>query len=197
MLVKKGGIKLSEKQNNQTVNKGCLIGCGGLIGIFLIIFLFAAFADFSNNRAKDKAADKAVDTSLPLEERIEHAVFAAVGKETTNGEVRNIRVDIEENIVIKLEGDVSTFSKKDTIWFLQDDVRDIWEQLSKMDDLYGDIEISLETNFVDAYGNKTKNTAMTVIIPSEELKKINFDNFYTDNVPKIATVYTLHPSFLK
>ncbi|AMQ06523.1 MULTISPECIES: hypothetical protein [Sporosarcina] len=50
---------------------------------------------------------------------------------------------------------------------------------------------------VDQYGNEKDGEVMVFNIERETLDKINWDNFLTDNFPKVVNDYFEHPAFKK
>jgi hypothetical protein len=53
------------------------------------------------------------------------------------------------------------------------------------------------SEFIDAYGNKKVDNSGIISLAMSDINKINWENFITDNLPKIAKSYYVHPALFK
>ena len=56
------------------------------------------------------------------------------------------------------------------------------------------VKVTYKSTFVDNYGNESEETSMIVLVDNETLSKINFDNFYAENLEKVANSYFVDPA---
>lgn len=59
------------------------------------------------------------------------------------------------------------------------------------------VEFNILMPLVDAYGNESDDTVVSVEVSRETLEKINFDNFLMDNLEKVADHWWVHPAMTK
>ncbi|GAA0177047.1 hypothetical protein SH2C18_03430 [Clostridium sediminicola] len=77
------------------------------------------------------------------------------------------------------------------------DIEQMIEELCKIDKFYelSEFKIAHETTFVDVYGNKSDGIAQWVSFSTDELKKINWENFSTSNLGNLASDFFRHHYF--
>ncbi|MGE7091699.1 hypothetical protein ACQKII_09650 [Lysinibacillus sp. NPDC048646] len=175
---------------NARTKKGCSIGCFGVIVLIVIVLIIAGSIDSSNRGDKKGASKKALDTSLPIEERIEYAILGALGEKNNMSDSRAVSVITNNNnATINFIADEST-----SYTSLESDIIDVLESLKVIDNL-NIVTINAQAMFVDKYGNKSVDNGLTVSIDKSEIDKINFDNFYNEQLKLVVSSYSLHPVY--
>ncbi len=124
---------------------------------------------------KKAFGDKYVQTTVTFD--LEHATF------TADGDVDEAKTPISfVNVEVMLP---DAFSKKGHVdsFFLKSS-----ELLKLTKDIQTPrIFIGAKADFVDTYGNKSESYAIKTEYPREELEKINFENFNSNNLPQLAS----------
>ncbi|CAM4269020.1 hypothetical protein [Bacillus paranthracis] len=162
---------------------------------------------------KEKAAEekkkqeKEVTTTAPpvekKEESLEEKVKKVVSKKFGEKKVESVQIndnlgteDPDDKIVlITAEGkeNLTNNMTKKGMWM---DTKDMLKDFTKEKEI-SEIAFFYKYPMVDVYGNKKNDTIMKLTFDRATLDKINFDNFLTDNVPKIAKDYWQHPAIDK
>ncbi|MGM7428588.1 hypothetical protein ABRZ22_05050 [Bacillus pacificus] len=162
---------------------------------------------------KEKAAEekkkqeKEVTTTAPpvekKEESLEEKVKKVVSKKFGEKKVESVQIndnlgteDPNDKIVlITAEGkeNLTNNMTKKGMWM---DTKDMLKDFTKEKEI-SEIAFFYKYPMVDVYGNKKNDTIMKLTFDRTTLDKINFDNFLTDNVPKVAKDYWQHPAIDK
>jgi len=75
------------------------------------------------------------------------------------------------------------------------DAIDIFKELFK-DSRVNSVTVSMQVPLVDKYGNENIGTGTTYTMESATAAKINWDNFYDDNLDDVADYSYIHPAML-
>ncbi|MBM7633637.1 hypothetical protein [Geomicrobium sediminis] len=143
-------------------------------------------------KAARKAKEEEKASKLTGEELLNSLVIEIVGENKVR-EVSIMKEEAGDYLWIDLDSGVS-FTANTLVYGMNKDYLDIGEILiNEMDD-FDRVNIHFHGEFIDQYGNDVERQASHVTWESEELAKMNFDNLYPDDVPRLATGYTLHPA---
>lgn len=135
---------------------------------------------------------------LTVDQKIEKAVLKKLGKKSnlkkkTVESVTYVEADKSATISLNADENFSNNLTKKGIWLNSIEVFKVIEKTKEVD-LF---TIQWSLPLTDTYGNAEYAVVMSFDISKEELQKINFDNFMTDNVPKVVANYFEHPAFSK
>lgn len=89
----------------------------------------------------------------------------------------------------------SQLTNKLAVRSMHNDISELIKPLQNCNKL-DTITFFMQGDFIDSYGNKTKDTAMRVNFNASTIDKINFTSGYwdSDNIPNIADGYWVHKS---
>lgn len=132
-----------------------------------------------------------VPTAATQEAYIENALKSVLGSQFIRFENNNYG----KNINVYFELGSAWSNKMYKTGFFMDCV-DVLKALDELTDQgkisYDTLYIEADTDFIDAYGNKSTGKAMTLDITNEAISQINWDRFLRDNLESIATNYWCH-----
>ncbi|MGN0774921.1 MAG: hypothetical protein ACI4MP_14145 [Candidatus Ventricola sp.] len=132
-----------------------------------------------------------VPTAATQEAYIENALKSALGSQFIRFENNNYGKNI--NIYFELGSAWSNKMYKTSFFMDCVDVIKALDELTEQGKIsYDTLYIEADTDFIDAYGNKSTGKAMTLDITSDIVSKINWDSFLRDNLESIATDYWCH-----
>lgn len=130
-------------------------------------------------------------TAATQEAYIENALKSALGSQFIRFENNNYGKNI--NVYFEL-GSAWSYEMYKTSFFM--DCVDVLKALDELTEQgkisYDTLYIEADTDFIDAYGNKSTGKAMTLDITSDIVSKINCGSFLRDNLETIATNYWCH-----
>ncbi len=120
---------------------------------------------------------------------IEEEIKKNVSSPYLNGKINDVIVAEGEYLefLVSLKDGVSLDELKYQMNF---DAVGIYQGLEILDYLdYERITISYVVPIADVYGNKEDKLIRTTFITTEEIRKINFDNFNSNNLPLVAEIW--------
>jgi len=200
-------IKEKEKSKKQKqTGMGCLVLLG-IVVVWIIISMVPAMKSDKEMRNKNDeivaglAEDTAYVTEAKTPERaIELKVIDALGYKTNMGEkrIREIKTYEEEKEVTISFAANENLTTNLTKYSMLTDIKNLLEKLPpvltpKINSILFDIYLKL----VDKYGEESMVRVMLVTIKKDTWEKINWDNFFTDNIPNVAATYWEHPVLKK
>lgn len=162
--------------------KGCLIGCGGIFALILVLIIVIAT---SGDSKKD------VDYTKLDAENITIAITNVVNEETDEDKKRVFEIDVNKDnqVTAKLFAD-SVLNAESVVY----DSSDILAELQKFQDVTR-IELDWLGTMVDDKGQESIGTIVNIAFRKEVMDTINFENFAIDGYSKYADIYYVHPAW--
>ena len=166
--------------------------------VLIIVFVFAlSLTGCSSNKEESTEIEPTLREAMSLDEYLKWELNSTLGEITNNDMVRLIELKTLDNTkIIKLNVDDHLSNDmiirgihigvEDYLYAIHDDT-----EVLALDE----IRLIFEMEFKNNYG-ETKNMAAVVFaITTESMQKIDWGNFMTDDIPKIADYYFLHEAF--
>lgn len=152
-----------------------------------------ADAEPTNAQAK---VSKLVKEELTVDKKVENAIIDAIGesnnsKNKTVDSIAYVGEDKSAVVVLNANENLTTNLTKKGIWL---NSKEIFEEVKNIEEVES-YTFYWNLPLVDTYGNEEAGLVMSFDIQKEDLQKINYDNFLTDNVPNVVGNYFEHTGF--
>lgn len=137
---------------------------------------------------------------LTLDQYLEYMVKEVLGEKTNMDKPVFVSVsDGDEGIKDIVLNPNDNFTNKMIIGGMQSDATKYLKEISKNEEVMKLKAISLifQMTLVDAYGNESDNPVFITTVSTETLKKINWDNFFADNLEVVSDTYFVNPALKK
>lgn len=128
-----------------------------------------------------------------LAEQVYATVIETLGKSTNTNKDRIAELEVVGNYVsVELNGSENLTTNLMRLGLLRNssELLEALSEYSEFDEFY----ISWMLPLVDIHGNSEDGVVMRITMMRDELEKINWDNFNTDNFSQVADVYWEHPA---
>jgi hypothetical protein len=168
-------------------------------GVLILLIAIASSQDkrpasqqTTGQSIEQKAEDQSVANapSQSDEEYIEKVVLEAVNKNFAKSDENTIDYSpANKSVVIRCIGsdNLSNDWIKKGMWI---DIEDTLKEARDLD--FEEVEFNILFPLVDTYGNSSNEVVMKAGFSKEVLRKINWENFISDNIPKVASSYWEH-----
>lgn len=140
----------------------------------------------STKQTKESTASEDKTTKDSTEEVIKEKIIKVVGEE--NLETFNYVPD-NNFALIKFKGSENLTSKM-TVEGMYMDIANILKEIQE--DIDVNVDINVTYPLQDSYGNIEEDIVIKATFNNETIKKINFDNFLSKNIPSIADEWWNH-----
>jgi hypothetical protein len=124
--------------------------------------------------------------TLTTEQQMQQDVQKALGSD----KIKDFNYYGGDDKLVIINYKASDYSSERT---LQNDHIKIYEKLFENYDIES-VSIFSWMIFFDSYGQETEMVGVRSMITKETADKINWDNLLTDNLPKVANTYYVHPA---
>ncbi|MGG0209577.1 hypothetical protein [Bacillus mycoides] len=192
---------LMSKASKKYQSKGKYFISGVVCFMLTLVFYYLSPKEEVKDRETKTATVEVKKEEKPKEETLEDKVKKAVNKKIEEKNVESIQIndnptteDPKDKIVLITaeEKDRATINLTKTgMWR---DTIAILKELKNEKNI-SEIAFNYKYPMIDTYGNKSKEIVMKITLNRETLDKINYDNFSSENLPKIANQYWMHPGF--
>jgi hypothetical protein len=166
-----------------------------LVAVFL--FVTTGCGTESEKKAKQATATKVEEKKEDPKEKLKNDIIDKIGEIGARGgnKLSNFEVN-NEQIIVTFQGE-DNWTVDMTRGILFDEITDIAEIIKKSNLKYKEAVITATLSFTDAYGNTNEDMAAMVVLPKATIDKINFENFDSQNIRKVAARGFVHPSLQK
>lgn len=199
-----------EKQKSDTMEKQkpvkkwlkLRIICGSIIGFCALIMILIVVLPDGETVPAPAPYQYEQETPKTPEKVIEEKFIQILGDKTNMGDKRVIQIEVftydivnnYQNVDIEYMADenLTTGLTRFGMWM---DAQEVLEDLPLvLSSQVMKITLNPHLELVDRYGNELIGRVMTIRVTRETWEKINWGNFITDNIPKIAETYWEHPT---
>ena len=139
-------------------------------------------------------------TNLPIKEQIKIFINNAIGEKTNHKEEnlksRVMGVVFQDNLLQVYLIATDNFSSNWIRIGILNDSKEIFSQIfDEFPKKVGKVSLAWYFPMIDARGNSKLEMVLSITFYRANATTINWDNFITDNFPKVASHYWQHPSF--